>query len=134
MGGSPLPDRMFDIDCRTTAGARFGEAPRPAYIDTNEFFDVLSCRPTYTFGNSGGSWHVRTLSVWEPMAQLQGDDANLVRRDQNLDAMCRDDGTPNDVVCTRAKLNRASCRREGRYSRCALTPHDRDVLLNRVPK
>jgi hypothetical protein len=131
-GRKPIPDRAFDIDCRDVAGAHFGDTIEPAYIDASEFFDVINCRPIYTFGDKLGSWPVRTISVWDSIPQLRGLDANLVGKDADLDAICCNDGTPNDVVCARALTHQESYRPEGRYLRCPLHPADRDVLLGRA--
>jgi hypothetical protein len=125
-------ERLFDIDCRKAVGAHFRDKIGPAYSDIGDFLEILGCRPVYTFGDTLGSWPVRITPVLDPIAQLRGDDKNLVAKGADLDAICRHDGTPNDVVCTRALTHASSCHPEGRYLRCPLHPADRDALLGRA--
>jgi hypothetical protein len=129
----PEPYRLFDLDCRATAGAHFGDHAEPTYIESADFYGVLSCRPSYSFGNYFGAWRVRITPTIESLPQLRALNDNLVEVGDELDAICRKDG-PSDSVCARAKREPSACRAVGdRFVHCKLSPADRDALLSRRP-
>jgi hypothetical protein len=131
-GKPPRPDRIFDLDCRATVGARVGDEPKPIYVESSDFYDITGCRPLYSFGNTFGAWKVRIQAVPAPLPQLRGLDENLVGHGDELAALCRLDGA-SDVVCSRARRAASGCRRAGtRYLSCGLSPADRDALLGRT--
>ncbi len=122
--------RLFDVDCRATVDAHFGDRPLVAYVESTEYPFVASCRPIFQLGEHYG-WAIAQHSVTIPIPQLSNLDTFLVPRGQELDAIClRDREATSDAVCKRALRVRTSCRPEGsRYLRCPLTQADRDALL-----
>jgi hypothetical protein len=128
--GPPRAARLNDIDCRSTVGAHLGDALEPAYIESSDYYEVMSCRPNYSFGRYSGSWQVRMEPWVEPLPQLKALDENVVARDEDLHAICGKEGVP-DPVCARAMRSRCGAYGES-YLRCMLTPSDRDALLGRA--
>ena len=123
---NPLyPDDLFDVDCRTVAGARLGERPRPIYVDAAVYHLYATCRPVLTPGFAPPQWTVNTFAWVLPVEQLR----RLGPLGGDTEAICRVDGT-RDALCARVAAKPARCGGEGTaFLRCPVSPEDRAAVL-----
>jgi hypothetical protein len=119
----------FLTDCRTVAGAHFGEAARPAYVAPSDYSRFVGCRPVLSAGVGHGPWLTKIYPVSDPFDQLRILDKEMRDRSLPLDAVCPVVRAGSDPVCRRAR-ERGSCKHEGTdYVRCQLSPDERRALL-----
>ena len=136
-GRPPLPDRMFDAStaARTSARIFLDKVKSTVRVDSNEFSTSSGAGPFYNSGLACRQLAGAHRPGFDPIPQLRGLDADLVGKDEDLDApLPRRRQAQRYRLRARAVRNRASCRSEGRYLRCPLSPLDRSALLGRSPK
>lgn len=131
VGNPAIRYDLNEVDCRQAAGAKLGERPAPRYLESSEFFLLLSCRSVYAAGSVRAPWTMKIAPRHGTFSQLEELDGALVGRDETAEALCLADRTgATDPICARATANRAKCSAEGRrFLRCPLTPADRSALL-----
>lgn len=131
VGNAAIPQNLYEVECRNSTGARFGERAELRYIETTEYFFYFSCRPVFAAGEARPPWTVKVAPVHETFWQLWQLDAQYLDRGEVLQAICHSDpAQPSDAVCARALQNRSQCVPEGTmFLRCPLTAEDRRALL-----
>jgi len=132
--GIGSPDDWFTntVDCRTSAGARLFEAPRPTYVPRSVLYPFAGCRAVFVPGGANANnWSGVLLNGYavggkEALAILHRD---FVGPSEALQVACPVDGWQADPVC--ASLNPTGrCVAAGaQFVTCDLSPDDRVHLL-----
>jgi hypothetical protein len=121
---------VYATDCRTSAGARFGESPRSAYVEPAQFYRFVGCRPVLSVGYGFHIWATKIQPALNPKDQLRLLAAELRDSTASIDAICRAGPPSADPVCAVARERASSCRKEGsEFLRCRLSVGDRQRLL-----
>jgi hypothetical protein len=119
-----FPESLFDVNCRTVAGARLGQRPRPVYVDAAGYYLYATCRPVFTPGGYPPQWPVKIYAHLGPAEQLR----ELGPMGGDAEAICRVD-SKRDAVCLRVTAS-ATCRTEGTlFLRCPVSAEDRSAIL-----
>ncbi len=122
----------YGFNCRTIAGARLGQTPELAYVDTTAWYRYAACRPIFAPGIVKYPWHVKIAPhmQWYPNTQF-ADIQVTAGPDATIPLMCLTDAGESDPVCAYALAN-CSCTPNGtQFVRCALTPDHREKLKQR---
>ncbi len=108
-------------------GARFGDRPRPTYVEDGIWYLYAGCRPLLAPVTVREWWDMKIGSpqLGRPaFAALHGE---WVRADETLDVVCARGSA--DPICVKA-LASPSCQVVGtRAVRCSLTAAEREAIL-----
>ena len=119
---------LYEVDCRASSAAHFGERPVLAYFEETVFGAYAGCHPSYAAGRMDEQWGIKILPDLWPQPQLTTLDSQMVGPNDDLMAICPRHHT-EDLVCVEAERT-GSCVDKGRdMRRCVLTPSDRKRLL-----
>jgi hypothetical protein len=122
------PGSLYEVDCRHDVGARFGEFPRPAYVEPALWQVYGGCRPIFApvagaaYGETGVGSPLTGRAAFEQL------DRTWARSDERLDVAC----TPKsyDPVCAKVLALGSGCKPAGsRAVRCSLTKSQREAVL-----
>ncbi|HEX7601196.1 MAG TPA: hypothetical protein VF316_06300, partial [Polyangiaceae bacterium] len=121
-----VPESLFDVDCRSRAGAHLGETLRPVYMDRAGYYLYSTCRPVFAAGGVTAPWPMKVNSHPEPLDQLH--DLAIMNDGARFDAICRVDGR-RDSLCARVAADASRCSPEGTmFLRCPITDADRAAV------
>jgi len=124
-------ENLHSSDCRALAGARFGQTPELAYVESSIFYAYAGCRPSFLPGFRATKYWIIKLKPVPGVAGLRQMDREMVPPGAALPAICpaKRSGDDVDPVCAYARRHGA-CAPEGtEYVRCTLTPADRQKLV-----
>jgi len=124
-------ENLHASDCRALAGARFGQTPELAYVESSVFYAWSGCRPSFLPGFRATKYWAIKLKPVLGVNGLRQMDHEMVPPGATLPAICPANRSGDDVdpVCAYARRH-GTCAPEGtEYVRCALTPADRQKLV-----
>ena len=133
----PTPETYFrqrgpnlhTSDCRGLAGARFGQKPTVAYVESSVLYAYVGCRPSFVAGRVVSYWAMKQYPALG-LPALAVLDQQMLAPGASVDAVCPTGRRPGDTdpVCTYA-LARPGCVPEGSdYVRCPLAASDRRAI------
>lgn len=127
-----MPENLYEIECRKSAGASFRARPGYRYIESSQYFYYLSCRPVFAAGAVRAPWKVKLAPLHGVADQFFEVNAH-VPPEEPLFAICRSGPTgPVDAVCEQATKHPERCKPEGtRFVQCSLQPDERRELERR---
>lgn len=119
---------LYGMNCREEAGARVGDRPSPAYVDSSLWFAYVGCRPSLVAGRTTTTWNMRLWQLEGPAAIDQLDREQLAPG-AVLAAHCPSRPKDADPVCRRA-MAEGRCEPEGSlFLRCELSAQARADLV-----